>query len=101
LFAVNSQLGDLIDNLVVTTDRLIMGSPTGPVSFRSSGQMAKTQISPDSLVWSAALRACPDILIHASIECVDYLPNLISLIYLVPRVGRIRKYIHLAESSQF
>lgn len=81
MLVVNSQLGDLIDDLVVTTDRLIMGSPTSSVSLRSSGQMAKTQISPDSLVWSVALRACPDILIQASIEYVDHLPNL-SLSYI-------------------
>jgi len=62
---VNSQLGDLINDLVVRTDRLITGM--GPPS---SGQRSKTRIYPVHLAWSAALRTCRAIIIDGSIEYV-------------------------------
>jgi len=76
-FAVNSQLGDLIERLVGTTDRLIMGPPTA--SIRSSERSAMKRISPVPLAWSAALRTSLDIIMEASIEYVGRLQNLISL----------------------
>ena len=59
---VNSHLGDLIDDLVVRTDRLIMGTP--------SSKRPKTRIPPVRLAWSKALRTCQAIIIGASIEYV-------------------------------
>jgi hypothetical protein len=88
----------------VTTDRLIKGLPTAPISSPSSSvQRARPRISPIYLAWSAALRACPEVIIEASIEYVDPLIPLSNtiFIYLVPRVGQSRKYIHLEKPSQF
>ncbi|KAH8979091.1 hypothetical protein EDB92DRAFT_1981402 [Lactarius akahatsu] len=62
----NSRFIDLIDNLVVTTDRFITDS-RGP-SARSSGQGAKQRVGAVPLAWSAALRVNHDIIIQASIE---------------------------------
>ena len=69
LFAVMPHYGGLVNNLIVTTDRLIMGSRTTPLS-RSGSQGAKSRITPAPLVWSVALRASRDITIQASIEYV-------------------------------
>ncbi|KAH9041170.1 hypothetical protein EDB84DRAFT_1474633 [Lactarius hengduanensis] len=62
----SSRFIDLIDNLVVTTDRFITDS-RGP-SARSSGQGAKQRVGAVPLAWSAALRVNHDIIIQASIE---------------------------------
>ncbi|KAH9057194.1 hypothetical protein EDB87DRAFT_1131474 [Lactarius vividus] len=62
----NTRFIDLIDNLVVTTDRFITDS-RGP-SARSSGQGAKQRVGAVPLAWSAALRVNHDIIIQASIE---------------------------------
>src|SRR6267154_2894126 len=70
-FAVIPQYGALINNLIVTTDRFIMGSRTAP-SSRSSSQGAKPRITPAPLAWSVALRASRDITIQASIEYVCF-----------------------------
>jgi len=67
LVSVMPQYGALVNNLIVTTDRLIMGSRT-PISSRSSSQGAKPRIASVPLVWSVALRASRDITIQASIE---------------------------------
>jgi len=67
LVSVIPQYGALINNLIVTTDRFIMGSRTAP-SSRSSSQGAKPRIAPAPLAWSVALRASRDITIQASIE---------------------------------
>ncbi len=69
LLTVVPQYGALINNLIVTTDRFIMGSRTAP-SSRSSSQGAKPRIAPIPLAWSVALRASRDITIQASIEYV-------------------------------
>ena len=79
VFVVMPQYGALINNLIVTTDRFIMGSRTAP-SSRSSSQGAKPRIAPAPLAWSVALRASRDITIQASIEYVVYLSTLILLI---------------------
>ena len=79
LFVVMPQYGALINNLIVTTDRFIMGSRAAP-SSRSSSQGAKPRIAPAPLAWSVALRASRDITIQASIEYVVSLPTLISFI---------------------
>ena len=69
LFAVMPQYGALVNNLVVTTDRFMMGSRTAP-SSRSSSQGANLRIAPAPLAWSVALRVSRDITIQASIEYV-------------------------------
>ncbi|KAH9980734.1 hypothetical protein BJV74DRAFT_85096 [Russula compacta] len=67
--SVRSQFGDLIDNLVVTTDELIMGTcVTSTPSARSSVQKTKLRIGPVPLAWSAALRVSQHIIIQSSIE---------------------------------
>jgi hypothetical protein len=77
LFAVMPQYGALINNLIVTTDRFIMGSHTTPSSL-SSSQGTKPRIARAPLAWSIALRASRDITIQASIEYVVCLPTLVS-----------------------
>ena len=79
VFVVMPQYGALINNLIVTTDRFIMGSRIAP-SSRSSSQGAKPRIAPAPLAWSVALRASRDITIQASIEYVVYLSTLVPLI---------------------
>jgi hypothetical protein len=73
-------MGDLIDDLVVRTDRLIMSLP-------SSEQGSNTPISPIRLAWSAALRTCRGIIIDASIEYVAFFQNLIPLYIWFPESG--------------
>ena len=68
---------------------------------RSSSQVSKPRIAPVPLLWSAALRVHEDIFIRAFIEYVNFLPNLISFIYMVNRVGRSREYNHLADSGHY
>jgi hypothetical protein len=79
LFAVIPQYSALINNLIVTTDRFIMGSDAASLSGLSS-QGAKTRITPAPLAWSVALRASRHITIQASIEYVVCLDT--HLIYL-------------------
>jgi len=64
---VSRKFSDLIERLVVTTDRFIMGSRV-PSRSRSSVQGPKPRIAPVPLTWSAAVRVCQDIIIQASIE---------------------------------
>ncbi|KAI0276081.1 hypothetical protein BGY98DRAFT_1188012 [Russula aff. rugulosa BPL654] len=78
LVSVMPQYGALINNLIVTTDRFIMGSHTTP--SLSSSQGTKPRIAPTPLAWSVALRASRDITIQASIE-----------------IGRSREYIDPTE----
>jgi hypothetical protein len=78
-FAVMPQYDALINNLIVTTDRFLMGSGTVPSSQWSS-KGAKPRIAPAPLAWSVALRASRDITIQASIEFVVCLSTLISFI---------------------
>ncbi|KAF8469329.1 hypothetical protein DFH94DRAFT_232284 [Russula ochroleuca] len=82
LVSVMPQYGALINNLIVTTDRFIMGSRTASnPSSRSSSQGTKPRIAPAPLAWSVALRSSRDITIQASIE-----------------IGRSREYIdHMNE----
>ena len=95
MFAVAPQFGGLINNLIMTTDRFIMGSRTVSTSARSSSQGAKPRISPGPLVWSVALRASRDIIIQTSIEYVVHLPPFILFINLTFRIGRSREDIDL------
>ncbi|KAI9456397.1 hypothetical protein BJY52DRAFT_1187915 [Lactarius psammicola] len=62
----NSRFVDLLDNLIVTTDRFITDSRAP--SARSSGQGSKQRVGAVPLAWSAALRVNHDITIQASIE---------------------------------
>ncbi|KAI0285608.1 hypothetical protein BC826DRAFT_1051436 [Russula brevipes] len=83
IVSVDPRFRDLIDKLVVTTDKFMTGRRTvSTTSVRSRAQMAKPRVAPVPLAWSAALRVCQDIIIQASIE-----------------VGRSRKYIHITDSS--
>ncbi len=95
-FAVMPRYGALVNNLIVTTDRFVMGSPTGP-SSRSSSQGTKPRTAPVPLAWSVALRASRDIFIQASIEYVVSLSTLISFICLILRIGRSREFINLTD----
>jgi hypothetical protein len=81
LLAAMPQFGGLMNNLIVTTDRLIMGSHTAATpSTRPNLQGKMPRIAPTPLAWSVALRASRDITIQASIEYVVCLMSLISFI---------------------
>jgi hypothetical protein len=80
---VMPQYGALFNNLIVTTDRFMMGSGTDPSSpWSSKGATRKPRITPEPLAWSVALRASRDITIQASIEYVVCLSTLNSFICL-------------------
>ncbi|KAF8269504.1 hypothetical protein EI94DRAFT_1828906 [Lactarius quietus] len=66
LVADNPRSLDLIEDLVVATDRLITDPRT--LSARVSAQGTKQRLGAASLAWSAAVRANHDIIIQASIE---------------------------------
>ena len=91
LFVVNPQFSDLIDNVVVTTDRFMTGlrARTASAPARSSSQGSKPRVAPVPLLWSAALRVHHEIFIQASIEYVIlvFLPNLIWLTCWFPESG--------------
>lgn len=89
---MGTRLGDCVDDLVVKTNELITTWATG-----STQQNA--QINLVHLMWSAALRVRPDIFMQAFIEYVDFLPNLILIMYLVRRICR-SEYNHLADQGR-
>ena len=92
------QFGALLNNLIVTTDRLIMGSRTASaLSAQSSSQGTEPRIAPIPLAWSVALRVSRDISTEASIEYVDCILTFISFICLIFRIGRSSEYIDLNE----
>ena len=103
LFVVAPQFGALINNLIMTTDQLIMGSCSVSTTTRSSSQGMKLRISPAPLVWSVALRASRNITIQATIEYIQvvYLQTLILFICLVLRIGRSREYIEPTHEPIF
>ena len=78
-FPVMPQYGVLINNLIVTTHKSIMGFRT-TTPFQWSSRGAEQRITPTRLVWPVALRASRDITIQASIEYVVLLSTLISFI---------------------
>ena len=97
LSLVMSRYDALLNNLLVTTDRFIMGS-TAP-SSRSSAQGARLRIAPTPLAWSVALRASRDITIQASIEYVVFVSRHSShLSLLILRIGRSREYIDITDN---
>ncbi|KAH8994195.1 hypothetical protein EDB92DRAFT_1944025 [Lactarius akahatsu] len=57
---------DLIERLVVTTDRFIMGAPGPLMGFGNQGEQSRVSAVP--LAWSAALRVSRGIIIQTSIE---------------------------------
>jgi len=61
-------LGDHVDDLVEKTDKLIIARATGSTRQKSPN----TQIDHVRLLWSAALRVCPDIFIQVVIEYVYF-----------------------------
>ena len=82
-FTVRPGFSDLIDNLVVTTDKLMTGSRAASLpSERWRAQGAKPRIAPAPLVWCAALRINRDIFIQASIEYVAFLSHLNAFIFI-------------------
>ena len=99
LFAVMPEYGALINNLIVTTDRFIMGFRAAAPSSRSSSepQGARRRITPAPLSWSVALRASRDITIQASIEYVFVTWRSSHSSVLVLRIGRSREYIDLTD----
>jgi hypothetical protein len=96
---VMPQYGALINNLIVTTDRCILGSHTTPSSLSSSqGTKPPARICHAPLVWSIALRASRDITIQTSIEYVVHLSSRLSnLSVFFLRIGRSREYIDLTD----
>jgi len=99
LFAVMPQYGVLIYNLVMTTDKFVMGSRTTASSLRwnPDSKTAKQRIAPTCLAWSVALRASRDITIQASTAYVVSLSTLFSSICLVFSIGGCREYIDLTD----
>ena len=98
------QFNDLIDNLVVTTDRFITGSLKGAASapaVRSGAHGALPRIAPVPLSWSTALRVHQDISIQASIEYVKFLLNLVSFIYLITVSGGVASITTLLMQANF
>jgi len=79
LFAVMPQHGALINNLIMTTDKFVMGFCTAAPS-RWSSRTFQQRVTPTRLAWPVALRASRDITIQASIEYVTCLSTLISFI---------------------
>jgi hypothetical protein len=63
------EYADLIEKLVVTTNRVIRGS-CGPLAGSDAQEGKKSQISAVHLAWSAALRVGHSIVVGASIEYV-------------------------------
>ncbi|KAH9051687.1 hypothetical protein EDB87DRAFT_749098 [Lactarius vividus] len=57
---------DLIEKLVVTTDRFIMGARGPSAGFGVQGELSRVSAVP--LAWSAALRVSRGIVVQASIE---------------------------------
>ena len=95
LFAVMPQYGALVNNLIVMTDKFIMGFRATAPSLRWSSRTVEQRITPTRLAWPVALRASRDITIQASIEYVVFLSTCISLICFVFSIGRSREYIDL------
>ena len=96
---MNPQFGDLIDNLVVTTDRFMTGlrARTASAPVRSSSQGSKPRVVPVPLLWSAALRVHKDIFIQASIEYATFSTQLHLVYVFGSRVGRSREYNYLVD----
>ena len=74
-YSVKASFGDLIDNLVGVTDRLITGSRDG-TSTRDSAQTGMQRLGAVPLSWSAAVRVNHDVVIQSTIECVVFVPLL-------------------------
>ena len=78
---MKANFGDLIDNLVGMTDRLITGSRG---SKRGSAQAGRQRLSAVPLSWSAAVRVNHDVVIQSTIECVTFVPLLTMLTRFFP-----------------
>ena len=78
---MKANFGDLIENLVGTTDRLITGSHG---SKRGSAQVGKQRLGAVPLSWSAAVRVNHDVVIQSTIECVAFVPLLTMLTQFFP-----------------
>ena len=72
-YSVKTNFGELIDNLVGMTDRLITGSRG---STRGSAQAGRQRLGAVTLSWSAAVRVNHDVVIQSTIECVMFVPLL-------------------------
>ena len=70
---MKASFGDLIENLVGMTDRLITGSRG---STRASAQAGKRRLGAVPLSWSAAVRVNHDVIIQSTIEFVVFVPLL-------------------------
>lgn len=98
---MRSLFRDLLDNLVVTTNRFLTGSRTASAnSSQPSAQRTELLIAPVHLAWSVALRVNRDIFIQASIEYVAFVSNFTSFICLIFRIGQSREFNRLTDWSQ-
>ena len=70
---MKTNFGELIDNLVGVTDRLITGSRG---STRGIAQAGKQRLGAVPLSWSAAVRVNHSVVIQSTIECVVFVPLL-------------------------
>ncbi|KAH9994476.1 hypothetical protein BJV77DRAFT_1066788 [Russula vinacea] len=84
LISVMPQYGALINDLIVMTDRFVMGRRASTPSARSSSKGTNFRTASTPLAWSVALRASRDITIQASIE-----------------IGRSRYWRNLRSSPDF
>ncbi|KAN0133594.1 hypothetical protein V8E53_008582 [Lactarius tabidus] len=66
IVSVNPRYVDLIENLVVTTDGLVLGPRRPSAGFGVPGERSRVSAVP--LAWSAAVRVCHSILLQTSIE---------------------------------
>jgi hypothetical protein len=84
-FTEEGKFSDLIENLVATTDRLIVGSRG---STQAGAQGSKQRLGAVPLAWSRAVRVNHGIIIEALIAYAVSFPPLALLITSFPRVGR-------------
>ena len=78
---MKANFGNLIENLVRMTDRLITGSRG---SKQGSAQAGKQRLSAIPLSWSAAVQVNHDVVIQSTIECVVFVPLLTMLTRFFP-----------------
>ena len=78
---MKANFGDLIENLVGTTDRLITGSHR---LKQGSAQVGKQRLGAIPLLWSVVVRVNHDVVIQSTIECIAFVPLLTMLTQFFP-----------------
>jgi hypothetical protein len=66
---VDPKFGDLIENLIATTTRVIIAHPSRALASPKA-QKVQLPMSPVLLAWSVSQRASHDVIIRATIEHV-------------------------------